>query len=142
MIIAASMYSSMLGLSGVPSELQAWVVASDFSILALILAYVVIVIIMGTLLDSVSILLIVVPIFIPLMKFFELDLIWFGVLSIIVVEIGLLTQPLGIAVFVVKSCLPSDQITLKDIFIGAMPFALIMLLVVLLISAFPGLLIY
>ena len=142
MIIAASMYSSMLGLSGVPSELQQWVTGSDFGILALIIAYVAIVIVLGTLLDSISIILIVLPIFIPLLNHFNVDLVWFGILSIIVVEIGLLTPPLGIAVFVVKSCLPDDQISLKDIFLGAMPFGLIMLLVVVLITAFPALIVY
>lgn len=142
MIIAASMYSSMLGLSGVPSDLQQWVDESNFDILALILAYVVIVIILGTLLDSISIILIVLPIFIPLFNQFNVDLVWLGILSIIIVEVGLLTPPLGIAVFVVKSCLPDDQISLKDIFLGAMPFGLIMLFVVLLIVVFPSLIIY
>ncbi|MEP6066177.1 MAG: TRAP transporter large permease [Paracoccaceae bacterium] len=142
MIIAASMYSSMLGLSGVPSELQSWVVTSGFGLVALICVYVLIVILLGTLLDSVSIILIVLPIFIPLLQHFQMDMIWFGVLSIIVVEIGLLTPPLGIAVFVVKSCLPDDQITLKDIFLGALPFGAIMLLLVVLISVFPGLVVY
>lgn len=142
MIIAASMYSSMLGLSGVPSDLQQWVIASNFGFLTLIITYVVIVIILGTLLDSISIILIVLPIFIPLLNHFGVDLVWFGILSIIVVEIGLLTPPLGIAVFVVKSCLPDDQISLKDIFLGAMPFSLIMLLVVALIATFPALIVY
>ena len=142
MIIAASMYSSMLGLSGVPSELQSWVVSAGFGLVALVVAYVLIVIVLGTLLDSVSIILIVLPIFFPLLQHFQMDMIWFGVLSIIVVEIGLLTPPLGIAVFVVKSCLPDDQITLKDIFLGAMPFALIMLLVIFLISIFPALVVH
>ena len=142
MIIAASMYSSMLGLSGVPSELQAWVVSAGFDLTALVVAYVLIVILLGTLLDSVSIILIVLPIFFPLLQHFQMDMVWFGVLSIIVVEIGLLTPPMGIAVFVVKSCLPDDRITLKDIFLGAMPFGLIMLLVVVLISVFPALVVY
>ena len=142
MIIAASMYSSMLGLSGVPSELQAWVVSAGFGPVALVVTYVLIVIVLGTLLDSVSIILIVLPIFFPLLQHFQMDMIWFGVLSIIVVEIGLLTPPLGIAVFVVKSCLPDDRITLKDIFLGALPFGLIMLLVVALISVFPALVVY
>jgi TRAP-type C4-dicarboxylate transport system permease large subunit len=132
----------MLGLSGVPSELQQWVVSANYGVLALIIAYVIIVIILGTLLDSISIILIVLPIFIPLLNHFGVDLIWLGILSIIVVEIGLLTPPLGIAVFVVKSCLPDDKISLKDIFLGAMPFGLIMLLVVILITAFPALIIY
>ena len=142
MIIAASMYSSMLGLSGVPSELQSWVVSAGFDLTALVIAYVLIVILLGTLLDSVSIILIVLPIFFPLLQHFQMDMIWFGVLSIIVVEIGLLTPPLGIAVFVVKSCLPDNQISLKDIFLGAMPFGLIMLLVIVLISIFPALVVY
>jgi tripartite ATP-independent transporter DctM subunit len=142
MIIAASMYSSMLGLSGVPTELQNWVVASGFGVVALICVYIVIVIILGTLLDSVSIILIVLPIFIPLLEFFQLDLVWFGILTIIVVEIGLLTPPLGIAVVVVKSCLPDDQISLRDIFLGAMPFGLIMLCVAALITIFPVLIVY
>ncbi|WP_305988958.1 TRAP transporter large permease [Roseibium sp. MMSF_3544] len=142
MIIAASMYSSMLGLSGVPTELQNWVVSSGFDLVALICVYVLIVILLGTLLDSVSIILIVLPIFIPLLQHFQIDLIWFGILSIIVVEIGLLTPPLGFAVFVVKSCLSDDRIKLKDVFMGALPFGLIMLLVVVLISVFPGLIIH
>jgi tripartite ATP-independent transporter DctM subunit len=142
MIIAASMYSSMLGLSGLPQEMQQWVSAAGFGVLALIIAYVVIVIILGTLLDSISIILIVLPIFIPLFNQFGVDLVWLGILSIIVVEIGLLTPPFGIAVFVVKSCLPDDDISLKDIFLGALPFGLIMLVVVILITAFPVLIIH
>ncbi|MEP2530022.1 TRAP transporter large permease subunit [Shimia sp.] len=142
MIIAASMYSSMLGLSGVPSELQTWVSASSFSVITLIIVYVVIVIILGMLLDSISIILIVLPIFVPLFSQFGVDLVWLGILSIIIVEVGLLTPPLGIAVFVVKGCLPDKQISLKDIFLGAMPFGLIMLLVVLLIVVFPGIIVY
>ena len=101
-----------------------------------------IVIVLGTLLDSISIILIVLPIFIPLLQHFQMDLVWFGILSIIVVEIGLLTPPLGIAVFVVKTCLPDEQISLKDIFIGAAPFALIMLAVAVMITVFPALIVY
>ena len=79
MIIAASMYSSMLGLSGVPAELQSWVVSAGFDLTTLIIAYVLIVILLGTLLDSVSIILIVLPIFFPLLQHFQMDMVWFGV---------------------------------------------------------------
>jgi tripartite ATP-independent transporter DctM subunit len=142
MIIAASMYSAMLGLSGVPSELQSWVSESAFDVIFLIIVYVAIVILLGMLLDSISIMLIVLPIFIPLFNQFGVDLVWLGIVSIIIVEVGLLTPPLGIAVFVVKGCLPDNQISLKDIFLGAMPFGLIMLLVVLLIVVFPEIIVY
>lgn len=142
MIIAASMYSAMLGLSGVPAELQSWVSESAFDVIFLIIVYVAIVIFLGMLLDSISIMLIVLPIFIPLFNQFGVDLVWLGIVSIIIVEVGLLTPPLGIAVFVVKGCLPDNQISLKDIFLGAMPFGLIMLLVVLLIVIFPEIIVY
>ncbi|MEL6463650.1 MAG: TRAP transporter large permease subunit [Pseudomonadota bacterium] len=139
LIIAAGMYSSMLGLSGIPGELEAWVRGAGFEVWALITIYIIIILLMGTILDSISIMLIVVPIFLPLFQAFNFDLIWFGVVTIIAVEIGLLTPPLGIAVYVIKSTLDDDRISLKDIFIGAAPFALMMFMVMLLVIAFPGL---
>lgn len=98
--------------------------SSNFDIIALIVVYVVIVITLGTLLDSISIILIVLPLF----NQFNVNLVWLGILSIIIVEVGLLTPPLSIAVFVVKGCLPDEKISLKNIFWGTMPFGLIMLL--------------
>jgi tripartite ATP-independent transporter DctM subunit len=139
LIISASMYSSMLGMSGIPSEIEAWVQAAKFDFMALIIIYLLIVLLLGTILDSISIMLIVVPVFLPLLKVFDVDLIWFGVVTVISVEIGLLTPPLGIAVYVIKSTLRDPRITLADIFIGAAPFALIMLAVTVLVIAFPEL---
>ncbi len=63
--------------------------------------------------------------------------IWFGVITVLAVEIGLLTPPFGISVFVIKSALDDDTISLGDIFIGAAPFALMMVLVLGLVLAFP-----
>ena len=68
---------------------------------------------------------------------FDVDLVWFGIVTIIAVEIGLLTPPLGLAVYVIKSSLDRDDISLADIFIGAAPFALTMLVVLLLVILFP-----
>ncbi len=138
LIIAAGMYSAMLGLSGIPNELESWVQSSGFDKWALIAVYVLIILLMGTILDSISIMLIVVPIFLPMLQVFDIDLIWFGVVTIIAVEVGLLTPPLGIAVYVIKSTLDNDDIRLSDIFIGSAPFALMMVLVTLLVIAFPG----
>jgi len=68
------------------------------------------------------------------------DLVWLGVLSVLAVEIGLLTPPFGIAVFVIKSTLgPDSAVTLGQIFRGATPFAIIMFAVLLLIFMFPWL---
>ena len=62
---------------------------------------------MGTILDSPSIIFIIVPLILPVMKAFEVDLIWFGIVTIIAVEIGLLTPPLGIACFTIKPTWPT-----------------------------------
>ena len=66
--------------------------------------------------------------------------IWFGIVTVIAVEIGLLTPPFGMAVFVIKSTLGKDSpITLQHIFAGALPFAIIMVIVLLAVIAFPSL---
>ena len=70
---------------------------------------------------------------------FGVDLVWFGILTIIAVEVGLLTPPLGVACFVIKANLEDDRITLNDIFAGAAPFALIMVLLVALVIGMPWL---
>ena len=65
------------------------------------------------------------------------DLIWFGVVTIIAVEIGLLTPPFGISVYVIKSTINDPDVSLLDIFTGAAPFALIMLLCLAIVISFP-----
>jgi len=66
------------------------------------------------------------------------DLIWFGIVTIIGVEIGLLTPPLGLSVYVIKSSLDDQTISLGTIFAGAFPFVLITLAVTILLMIFPG----
>ena len=137
LIISAQMYSRMLALSGVPAEFGNFVVNFDIGYWGIILTYVGLVILMGTILDSSSIMLILVPLMLPVLISMNVDLIWFGIVTIIAVEIGLLTPPLGISVFVIKSALDDPSITLGDIFIGAAPFALMMLVVLALVLIFP-----
>jgi len=137
LVIAASMYSRMLGLSGIAMELGDFVQNGDFGLYGLLAVYVAVLLLLGTVLDSTSIILIAVPLFLPMLVPFEVDLVWFGIITVISVEIGLLTPPLGIAAYVIKSTLDSDEISLFDIFAGAFPFAVIMLLMVILIIAVP-----
>ena len=93
---------------------------------------------MGTILDTTSIILIMVPLFLPIMEPFGIDLIWFGIITIVGAEIGLLTPPLGIACYVIKATLSDDdRITLFDIFAGAFPFAVIMFFVLIFLIIFP-----
>ena len=99
--------------------------------------YVIVLIVLGTILDTTSIILIMVPLFLPAMNSYDVNLVWFGIITIVGAEIGLLTPPLGIACYVIKSTLDDDRVSLSDIFYGAAPFALIMLFVLILLIAFP-----
>ncbi|PCH65590.1 MAG: C4-dicarboxylate ABC transporter permease [Rhodobacteraceae bacterium] len=139
LIIAAQMYSRMLALSGVPAEFGQFVASADIGYWGVILAYVGLVIVMGTVLDSSSIMLILVPLMLPVVATMQVDLVWFGIVTVIAVEIGLLTPPFGISVFVIKSALDDPSITLGDIFAGAAPFAAMMLVVLALVLVFPAL---
>ena len=65
------------------------------------------------------------------------DLIWFGIITVVGAEIGLLTPPLGISCFVIKSTIDDDRISLKDVFMGALPFAFVMLIVLFILIEFP-----
>ena len=139
LIIAAQMYSRMLALSGLPAGFGSLVATADIGFWGVIIAYVAVVIIMGTILDSSSIMLILVPLMLPVVSTMDVNLVWFGIVTVLAVEIGLLTPPFGISVFVIKSALDDDEISLGDIFAGAAPFALMMLIVLIAVLAFPAL---
>ncbi|MEE2683826.1 MAG: TRAP transporter large permease subunit [Pseudomonadota bacterium] len=139
LIVAATMYSRMLALSGLPSDLGEWISQANIGLYGILSIYVLILILMGTILDTTSIILIMVPLFLPVMEPYGVSLVWFGIITIVGAEIGLLTPPLGIACYVIKTTLADDdRITLFDIFAGALPFAVIMLLVLILLIIFPS----
>jgi tripartite ATP-independent transporter DctM subunit len=138
LIIAAQMYSRMLAFSGLPNALGGMVASADLTLIALICLYVFVVILFGMILDSSSVMLILVPLMLPIVQPMGVDLIWFGIITVIAVEIGLLTPPFGISVYVIKSTLDDPDVSLSDIFIGAAPFAGLMLVCLACVIAFPG----
>ena len=140
LIIGASLYSRMLAMSGMPGWLGSFVLESGMGATGILIALMLVIIALGTILDSASIMLLTLPIAIPILSGMNVDLIWLGVLTVLAVEIGLLTPPFGIAVFVVKATLgPDSKITLNEIFAGALPFAAMMLFVLILVFLFPWL---
>jgi tripartite ATP-independent transporter DctM subunit len=137
LLVSAHIYSRMIALTGIPNLMEHWVNESGLGLTGLLAIYIIAIILMGTILDAGSIMLITVPLMIPALAGFEIDLIWFGIITIIAVEIGLLTPPLGLACFVIHSNLQDERIRIEDVFWGAVPFAITMLLVLLLIVAVP-----
>ena len=137
LITAASMYSRMLGIAGLPNALQDILAQNEFSFFWIMAILVVLMLFLGTILDTSSIILIVVPLFLGLIEDMGMSLVWFGIVAVVAAEIGLLTPPLGISCFVIKATLDDDRIKLKDVFLGALPFAVVMLLVLILLIRFP-----
>ena len=138
LIIAATMYSRMLSMSGLPVFLTEWIIGLDLGVYGFLAVFVLVLIILGTILNSSSIMLITLPLVLPIAQQLGINLIWFGVITVLAVEIGLLTPPLGISVYVIKSSLDDPNISLGDVFFGAAPFALIMLACLILVIAFPA----
>jgi len=137
LIAMASLYSRMLGYAGLPNELNTVLQTYQFGFVEVMIIYVLLMLFLGTILDTASIILIVVPLFITLVESMGMSLVWFGIVTVIGAEIGLLTPPLGISCFVIKTSLNDPTVSLKDVFLGALPFAFIMLLVLTLLIAFP-----
>jgi tripartite ATP-independent transporter DctM subunit len=139
LIVAASLYARMLALAGLPDLALRWLGAAGLGPTGFLAAHLVVVLLLGTILDSTSILLVTVPLSLPVAQALGLDLVWFGIVTIVAVEIGLLTPPFGLSVYVVTGTLGDPRVTLATSFAGAAPFALAMVLVLSLLVAFPGL---
>jgi tripartite ATP-independent transporter DctM subunit len=139
LIICASIYTRMLAMSGMPQFLVETMAHAGLGRAGFLAVYVAVIIALGTIIDSSSIMLIVLPLMLPIAEQFGMNLVWFGVVTVVAVEIGLLTPPFGLSVFVIKSTLNDPRISLGDIFRGTLPFTVIMFLVLLLLLAFPQL---
>jgi C4-dicarboxylate transporter DctM subunit len=139
LLMAASLYAQMLTLSGLPYAVGRWLETANLSFSAILIGYLIVLIVLGCFLDSVSIMLIVLPFVIPVFDSLHANLVWLGLISVISIEIGLLTPPLGLAVFVVKANLEDQSITPWQIFMGTMPMTLTMVTILTLCVLFPWL---
>lgn len=142
LILAATFFSRMLAMSGLPAAVAASLLSGPIGPFGFLIIYLALIIALGCLIDSISIMLIVLPIALPVANAAGFDLIWFGVLTVIAVEIGLLTPPFGLSVFTIKAALNDPKINLSDIFRGCLPFIGAMILCLALIIAFPAIATY
>ena len=137
-VFAAQLYSRTLALSGIGATIEFILVDSGLSVFGVVLVMVVIWMLLGMVIDSVSIMLLTVPIFFPIAVNLQLDPMAFAIVGILVVEAGLLTPPFGILVFAVKAAAAATQrVSLGEIFRGSIPLWLILLLVVVLLFVEP-----
>ncbi|MEQ1406885.1 TRAP transporter large permease subunit [Neorhizobium sp. Rsf11] len=137
LILAATFFSRMLALSGVPRALAQVFLTGPIGPYGFLLVYLLLITALGCLIDSISIMLILLPIALPIANAAGFDLIWFGVLTVVTVEVGLLTPPFGLSVYVIKSAMDEPDLRVGEIFRGALPFVLAMFVSIALIVAFP-----
>jgi len=133
--MGAVMYTRLLSLTGVSGLLADMVSGYAADPLMVILAISLVYLILGMFLDPLGIMLITLPVFLPMMKALGLDLIWFGIIVVKYIEIGMITPPLGMNVFVVKSVTPS--VPIWTIYRGVLWFLLAEVVVMTLLIAYP-----
>jgi C4-dicarboxylate transporter, DctM subunit len=138
LIIAANMYSRLIAISGIPNVFSGWLSQAHLGFYGLIFCYVLLLLFLGTALDSISTVLLSVPLLLPTFAAYNMDLVWIGIITILATEMGIVTPPLGISAFVVKSSLDDKRITLNDIYMGSYPFIVIMAVTLLIIILVPG----
>ena len=134
-IIGANIFSSFLGISRIPMELADFIAGLHMPRLLILALIVLIYIALGCVMDCYAIMILTVPIIFPVIQALHFDPIWFGVLMVIVLEIGLITPPVGLNVFVLKTAAPS--VPLGTIFKGIWPFMIAAVLAISVITFFP-----
>lgn len=136
-VIGAAIFSPFLAMTQIPQNLGDWLVGLGLgplgSLIVILLAYVV----LGMFMDALSMLVITIPIVFPVIIGLGYDPIWFGVIAVIVIEMGMITPPVGINVFVVKAI--ARDIPMGEIFRGVFPFWIAMAVCLVFLILFPQL---
>ena len=135
-IIVALVLNNFVILSGLSSGMVEWIEALSFPPMVIILIILGFYVLLGTVIEGLAMIFLTVPIFVPIVEGLGFDLIWFGIVMVMVVEISLITPPIGLNVFVLKSMLP--DVPLSTIFRGIMPFFAADIVRLLLVVFFPG----
>ena len=134
-LFGAFVFKTFVAFTGIPMVLADTITSAGLSQMTVLVLILVVLIILGTFLDGFAILVLAVPVFQPVLEAYGVNLVWFGVLMVIVLEMALISPPVGLNVFVVKSLLP--KVSLATVYRGIWPFWLAMLVAVILILTFP-----
>lgn len=136
-VYAAYLFSYAVAMVGIADELTDLLKSWDLSLFGLFIGIVVLFTLLGLLMDSIGMMVITVPILSPILNSYGVDPIWFGVLMVVLIELGQVTPPVGMNLFVVKSISP--KATLADVILGTLPFCGLMYVLIFLLYAMPEL---
>jgi len=138
LLICAQMYSRVLTMSGLAGNITQWVGALAIPPMFIVFGFIVVFLLLGCILDSTSIIILTIPLMHPIALNLGYDPLWFAIVSILAIEIGLLTPPFGMVVFAMKSAI-GKTVQVEEIFAGAMPFILLLGVALGIVVAFPKL---
>jgi tripartite ATP-independent transporter DctM subunit len=137
LLIAATIFANFVNFTTLPGDLKDWITHLGLSPTMIVVAMMAIYVLLGTVMEELTMVLLTIPLFFPIVTSLGFDPIWFGVLIVMVVQIGLISPPVGMNLFVLNSLLPG--VGLATIFRGCWPFVLVMVIVLGVLIAFPQL---
>jgi TRAP-type C4-dicarboxylate transport system permease large subunit len=141
-IVGAEIFTRFVAVSGLSAALANWVIGLNLSPIGVIICIMIAYFILGTAMDTITMILLTLPIFLGVVNALHIDLIWFGVLVIIQVELSNISPPVGMNLFVVGSMVKERNISMGTVFRGVLPFCLTMLVFTVIMIAFPQLSLY
>jgi tripartite ATP-independent transporter DctM subunit len=136
-IFGSATFSQILAFTGASSGLVRWATGFQLGPIAMLLMMLGVILFLGCFMDQLSMMLLTAPVFFPLAKTLNFDLIWFGLIMLLGLEIGYTTPPFGLLLFVLKGVAPPGT-TMRDIYVAGMPFIACVLLLIALIIVFPS----
>jgi C4-dicarboxylate transporter DctM subunit len=135
LLIAATVFANFVNFTTMPGDLKDWITGQGFSPVMIVGAMMLIYIILGTVMEELTMVLLTIPLFFPIVTALGFDPVWFGVLIVMVVQIGLISPPVGMNLFVLNALLPN--VGLANIFRGCWPFVAMQVLVLAILLFFP-----
>ncbi|HUG37806.1 MAG TPA: TRAP transporter large permease subunit [Candidatus Limnocylindrales bacterium] len=139
-LIGALMFAEVVNITTMPADLKTLVSRFEVSPLAVVAAICVVYVVLGTAMEELSMVLLTMPVFFPLVVQLGFDPVRFGIINVCVVDIGLISPPVGMNMFVLKSLLP--EVTTGTIFRGVMPFMLADVIRLAILVAFPAIVLW
>jgi C4-dicarboxylate transporter DctM subunit len=138
LLVSAQIYSRVLSMTGITGAAKALFIGSGLDPWQVFALMVVVWLILGCLIDSISIILLTVPVFHPVAVALGFDPVAFAIMGIIAIEVGFMTPPFGMLVFTVKAALPEENVSTTELFAGTVPYMASLLLVIAIIYVYPA----
>jgi tripartite ATP-independent transporter DctM subunit len=134
-LTGAMVFNAFFAVTTIPMELAGWVTGLPLPPFVIMLIIMAMYVVLGTFLDELAMILLTIPVFFPVVTKLGFDPIWFGVVIVLVVELGMISPPVGITMFIVKGIAP--DVPIEKIFKGVLPFFAAVAVVMLVLLAFP-----